>query len=327
MKDIHAVTVLRPSAATLIVLFVAALILPGFVYPVFLMKVMCFALFACAYNILIGYVGLLAFGHAMFFGGAAYITGYLLRDMGWPPEFAILAGAAFAAMMGLIVGLLSIGRHGIYFAMITLAIAQMFFFFCVQSSLTGGENGLSAIPRGVMFGFLNLNNDRTLYMVVLAIVSLAITMIYRIIHSPFGQLIRGVRDNEQRAISLGYNIRNVKLLAFVLSAGFAGLAGALKAIVLQLVTLVDVSWATSGEVVLMTLIGGIGTVAGPIIGAAVILVIQNYLTGFAQWVLAMQGLIFFVTVLVFRKGVVGEIAHRVGSWFTRRSGQVHQTEV
>ncbi len=300
---------LRPSVVVLLVMFALALAAPFFVYPVFLMKVLCFALFASAYNLLVGYVGLLAFGHAMFFGGSAYITGYLLRDVGVTPELSILAGVAVSGVLGLVTGLLSIGRQGIYFAMITLALAQMFYFFCVQASFTGGENGLTAIPPGHLFGVLDLRNDFTLYYFVLAVVSAAVFLLYRTIHSPFGQVLKGIRDNESRAISLGYDVDRFKLLAFVLSAMIAGLAGSLKVIVLQLATLVDVSWIISGEVILMTLIGGIGTVVGPIVGAVVIITLQNYLTGLAEWVVAVQGLIFFFTVLLFRRGIVGEIEH------------------
>jgi branched-chain amino acid transport system permease protein len=309
---------LRPSAACLIALFALGLVGPLFVYPVFLMKVLCFALFASAYNLLVGYVGLLAFGHAMFFGGSAYITGYLLRDVGVTPELSILAGVAVSAVLGFVVGALSIGRQGIYFAMITLALAQMFYFFCVQAPFTGGENGITAIPPGQLLGLIDLRDDVNMYYFVLAVVSAAIFLLYRTIHSPFGQVLKGIRDNENRAISLGYDVTRFKLIAFVLSASITGLAGSLKVIVLQLATLVDVSWIISGEVILMTLIGGIGTVVGPIIGAAVIITLQNYLTGLAEWVVTVQGVIFFFTVLLFRRGIVGEIEH---FFRQRRSGK------
>ncbi|MDQ8731956.1 branched-chain amino acid ABC transporter permease [Bradyrhizobium sp. LHD-71] len=309
---------LNPAAAIFLALLAFGLVGPLLVYPVFLMKVMCFALFASAFNLLIGYVGLLAFGHAMFFGGAAYVTGYLLKVAGWPAEVSILAGATAAAVLGVITGLLAIGRQGIYFAMITLALAQMFFFFCVQAPFTGGENGLTAIPRGHLFGLLDLSDDVSLYYVVFAIVASGIFLIYRTIHSPFGQVLKGIRDNEPRAISLGYDVNRFKLIAFTISAFVSGLAGALKAIVLQLATLVDVSWTTSGEVVLMTLMGGIGTVVGPILGAAVIITMQNYLTGFAEWVVTIQGLVFFFTVLIFRRGIAGE-AERIYRNFRLRA--------
>ena len=303
--------ILRWGAPLALILCLAAAILaPAFVYPVFLMKLMCFALFASAFNLMLGYVGLLAFGHAMFFGGAGYVAGIALKSWGATPELAILAAVAFAAVAGLLMGLLAIGKHGIYFAMITLALAQMFYFFCVQSPLTGGENGLTVIPRGQLFGVLPLENDRVLYYVLLLIFVAAIAFIWRIVHSPMGQVLRGISDNPARATSLGLDVERFKLLAFVLSAALAGLAGAMKAIVLQLVTLVDVSWLTSGEVILMVLIGGIGTIAGPIVGAAVILGIQNYLTGFGEWIITIQGLIFFTVVLLFRRGIVGELKHR-----------------
>jgi branched-chain amino acid transport system permease protein len=298
---------IRPAAQILIGLLLFGLIAPMIVYPVFLMKVLCFALFASAFNLLIGYVGLLAFGHAVFFGGAAYVTGYLLKFGGASPEVSILAGVAAATMLGLVMGLLAIGRQGIYFAMITLALAQMFYFFCVQAPMTGGENGLTAIPRKTLFGIIDLGNDLSLYYVVLTLVAGAIFILYRTIHSPFGLILQGIRDNESRAISLGYGVERFKLLAFVISAAMSGLAGSLKAIVLQLATLVDVAWTTSGEVILMTLIGGIGTVVGPIIGAAVIITLENYLTGLSEWMITVQGLIFFFTVLLFRRGIAGEI--------------------
>lgn len=300
---------LRPSVFFLFLLLAFALVAPFVAYPVFLMKVLCFVLFASAYNLLVGYVGLLAFGHAMFFGGSAYITGYLLREAGITPELSILAGVAVSTVLGLVMGLLSIGRQGIYFAMITLALAQMFYFFCVQAPFTGGENGITAISPGYLFGVIDIRDDFTLYYFVLAIVGAAIFLLYRTIHSPFGQVLKGIRDNEDRAISLGYDVDRFKLLAFVLSAALSGLAGSLKVIVLQLVTLSDVSWILSGEVILMTLIGGIGTVVGPIIGATIIITLQNYLTGLAEWVVAVQGAIFFFTVLLFRRGIAGEIEH------------------
>jgi branched-chain amino acid transport system permease protein len=308
---------LNPAAIVLLILLAVGLAGPLLLYPVFLMKVMCFGLFASAFNLLIGYVGLLAFGHAMFFGAAAYVTGYLLKVAGWPAELSILAGAVAAGALGFVTGLVAIGRQGIYFAMITLALAQMFFFFCVQVPFTGGENGLTAIPRGRLFGLIDLSDDHSLYYVVLAIVAAAIFLIYRTIHSPFGQVLKGIRDNEPRAISLGYDVNRFKLIAFTISAFVSGLAGSLKAIVLQLATLVDVSWTTSGEVVLMTLIGGIGTAVGPILGAAVIITMQNYLTGFAEWVITIQGLVFFFTVLVFRRGIAGEIGRLFSNYRQR----------
>jgi len=301
---------------------------PLIVYPVFLMKVLCFALFASAFNLLIGYVGLLSFGHAMFFGFAAYVAGHLakvgtvslpywLPVLGWKwlviaippltPELAILGGTLVAALLGLIVGAIAIRRQGIYFAMVTLALAQMVFFLCVQAKFTGGEDGIQAIPRRPLLGVLDVGNDLTFYYVVLAIFCAGFLMIYRTIHSPFGQVLKAIRENEARAISLGYAVSRFKLIAFVISAALAGLAGATKAMVFQLASLTDVTWQMSGEVVLMTLVGGMGTVFGPTVGAAIIIYMQNYLAGFGEWVLVIQGAIFVVAVLVFRRGIVGEL--------------------
>ena len=283
------------------------LVAPLVVYPVFLMKVLCFALFACAFNLLIGYGGLLSFGHAMFFGFAAYISGYSVKVLGWPTEAGILAGTAVAAALGLVAGAIAIRRQGIYFAMVTLALAQMVYFFCVQAKFTGGEDGIQAIPRRPLFGVLPIANDFVFYYVVLAIFCIGFLIIWRTIHSPFGQVLKAIRENEPRAISLGYAVDRFKLIAFVLSAALAGLAGATKAIVFQLASLTDVAWQMSGEVVLMTLVGGMGTVFGPAVGAGIIITMQNYLSGFGEWVLVIQGGIFVVTVLLFRRGVVGEI--------------------
>jgi branched-chain amino acid transport system permease protein len=294
-----------PIFAALVALLIAA---PMVIYPVFLMKVLCFALFALAFNLLIGYVGLLSFGHAMFFGFAAYISAFVVKAWGWPTEAGILAGAGVAAVLGLIVGAIAIRRQGIYFAMVTLALAQMVFFFCLQAKFTGGEDGIQAVPRRPLLGFFNIANDFNFYYVVLAIFVAGFLIIYRTIHSPFGQVLKAIRENEPRAISLGYHVDRYKLLAFVLSATLAGLAGGTKAIVFQLASLTDVTWQMSGEVVLMTLVGGMGTVFGPIAGAAIIITMQNYLAGFGEWVLVIQGVIFVITVLLFRRGVVGEIA-------------------
>jgi branched-chain amino acid transport system permease protein len=289
---------------------------PLAIYPVFLMKVMCFALFACAFNLLIGYVGLLSFGHAMFFGFAAYVSAYSVKTWGFTPELGILAGTAVAALMGLVAGAIAIRRQGIYFAMVTLALAQMVFFFCLQAKFTGGEDGIQSIPRRPLLGMLDIRNDFIFYYVVLAIFLFGFLLIYRTIHSPFGQVLKAIRENEPRAISLGYRVDRYKLLAFVLSATLAGLAGSTKAIVFQLASLTDVTWQMSGEVVLMTLVGGMGTVLGPVIGAAIIIAMQNYLAQFGEWVLVIQGAIFVVTVLLFRRGVVGEVI----AFAQRRSG-------
>ncbi|MEP9351705.1 branched-chain amino acid ABC transporter permease [Xanthobacter sp. KR7-225] len=283
------------------------LVAPFGVYPVFLMKVMCFALFACAFNLLLGYTGLLSFGHAMFFGGSAYICAHTIKVLGFPPEIGILAGVLFAAFLGLLAGLLAIRRQGIYFAMVTLALAQMFFFFCLQAPFTGGEDGLQGVPRRALFGFIDISNDLTLYYVVLAIFVFGFLVIYRTVHSPFGQVLKAIRENEPRAISLGYRANQYKLLAFVLSAALTGLAGSTKVLVFQLASLTDVAWQMSGEVILMTLVGGMGTMLGPIVGAAVIVTMQNYLAGLGEWVLVIQGIIFVAAVSLFRRGVVGEL--------------------
>lgn len=278
------------------------------------MKALCFALFASAFNLLLGYTGLLSFGHAAFFGSAAYITGYAVKAFGFSPLLGILTGAAVATLLGVVIGSLAIRRQGIYFAMVTLAFAQMIYFLALQLPFTGGEDGIQAIPRGNLFGFIDLSNSLNLYYVVLAIFALGFALIYRIIHSPFGQILKAIRENEARAISLGYRVDRYKLLAFVLSAGLAGLAGSTKALVFRLATLTDVHWQTSGEVVLMTLLGGMGTTLGPTVGAFIIVILQNYLASFGSWVTVVTGTIFVICVLLFRRGVVGEIEHR---WFGR----------
>lgn len=304
----------RQHAAIFLALLAAALVGPLLLYPVFLMKVMCFALFACAFNLLLGHGGLLSFGHAAYFGGASYVTAHAAKVWGLTPELAILTGTAAAALLGAAIGSLAIRRQGIYFAMVTLAFAQMVYFVSVQAPFTGGEDGIQAVPRGELFGLISLRSDLTLYFVVLAITFSGIMMIYRIVHSPFGQVLNAIRENEARAVSLGYRVNGYKLAIFVLSATFAGLAGATKAIVFQLASLTDVHWTMSGEVVLMTLIGGMGTVFGPIVGAAVIVTMQNYLATFGAWVTIVQGCIFVVCVLLFRQGIVGVLAR----WTRRR---------
>ena len=291
--------------AVLVLFFVAA---PFFIYPVFLMKVLCFALFACAFNLLIGFVGLLSFGHAMFFGGAAYVAAHAAKVWGWPFEIAVLSGTATAAALGLAVGALAIRRQGIYFAMITLALAQMIYFLALQAPFTGGEDGIQKVPRGYLFGMIDLNDDLALYFVVLTVFLAGFLAIYRIVHSPFGQVLKSIRENEPRATSLGYKADHYKLMAFVLSATLVGLAGSVKATVFQLASLTDVHWSMSGEVVLMTLVGGLGTIFGPIAGAAVIITMENYLAELGSWVTVVQGVVFVVCVLAFRRGIVGEIA-------------------
>ncbi len=288
------------------------------VYPVFMMKALCFAIFACAFNLLLGFTGLLSFGHAAFLGTAAYATGWLVRSAGWTPELGVLAGTAVAAFIGLLVGLIAIRRQGIYFAMITLAMAQMIYFICLQAPFTGGEDGLQGVPRGKLFGVISLADDLTLYYVVLAAFVAVFLGIIRIVHSPYGQVLKAIRENEPRAISLGYDVDRYKLLAFVLSTAIAGLAGSLKTLVLGFATLSDVHWSLSGEVVLMTLLGGLGTFAGPVIGAGIIIGLQNYLADrVGSWVTVIIGVIFVVCVLAFRKGVVGELL----AWQARRKGR------
>jgi branched-chain amino acid transport system permease protein len=310
-----------PSAQprVLVVLGVLAALLAvapflGF-YPVFLMKALCFALFACAFNLLIGFGGLLSFGHAMFLGTAGYVCAYAAKEWGLTPELAILTGTAASGLLGVIVGALAIRRQGIYFAMITLAIAQMMYFFYLQTPFTHGEDGIQSVPRGKLFGLLDLSSTLTMYYFVLVVFLLAFLLIYRIIHSPFGQVLKAIRENEPRAISLGYDAARYKLLAFILSAVLAGLAGATKAIVFQLASLTDVHWTMSGEVVLMTLLGGMGTIFGPVVGAFVIVSLENYLSAFGQWVTVITGGIFVICVLAFRRGIVGELA----AWWAKRS--------
>jgi branched-chain amino acid transport system permease protein len=281
---------------------------PFVVYPVFLMKALCFALFACAFNLLIGYVGLISFGHAMFFGWASYVTAYAAKSWGWPPELAIIVGTAAAAVLGVVAGSLAIRRQGIYFAMITLALAQMLYFFALQAKFTGGEDGIQGVPRGHLFGVLDLSNEMTMYLFILVVFLAGFLLIYRIINSPFGEVLKAIRENEQRAISLGYKTERYKLVAFVLSATLAGLAGSLNSLVFQLASLTDVHWSMSGDVVLMTLLGGLGTVFGPVVGAFLVIAMENYLAPFGQWVLVIQGAIFVVCVLLFRRGIVGELA-------------------
>ncbi|MGK2226419.1 branched-chain amino acid ABC transporter permease [Devosia sp.] len=298
----------RHHIAIFVGLLVLLLIAPFVLYPVFVMKVLCFALFASALNLLLGFGGLLSFGHAAFFGSASYVAAHAAKVWGLNPEFAILLGVAAASLLGLGIGALAIKRQGIYFAMVTLAFAQMVYFIAVQAPFTGGEDGIQAVPRGMLFGIFDLSSDFTLYFVVLAIVMGGLLAIYRIIHSPFGQVLKAIRDNEPRSISLGYKVDRYKLAVFVMSAGLAGLAGATKAIVFQLSSLTDVYWSMSGEVVLMTLLGGMGTVFGPFVGAAAIVTMQNYFAGFGAWVTVIQGAIFVASVLLFREGIVGVLA-------------------
>jgi branched-chain amino acid transport system permease protein len=299
----------RAQRIAFVVMVVLLVLAPLVVYPVFMMKLLCFALFACAFNLLIGFGGLLSFGHAMFLGSAGYVSAHAAKVWGLNPEFAILAGTLAAVGIAIVTGLLAIRRQGIYFAMITLALAQMIFFFCLQAPFTGGEDGIQAVPRGRLFGLIDLSNNTAMYGLVLAIFLGGFLLIYRVIHSPFGQVLKAVRENESRAISLGYDVDRYKWTAYVLSGGLAGLAGATKALVFQLASLTDVHWTMSGEVVLMTLLGGMGTIFGPVVGAAVIITMQNYLAQFGAWVTIIQGVIFVVCVLAFRRGIIGELAH------------------
>jgi branched-chain amino acid transport system permease protein len=294
--------------AVMVVFFAVA---PFFIYPLFLMKALCFALFACAFNLLIGYVGLLSFGHAAFLGSAGYVSAHIAKVWGWPPELAILAGTLVAGALGVLIGALAIRSRGIYFANITLALAQMIYFFCLQAPFTHGEDGIQAVPRGMLFGFLDLRGTMTMYFVVLAVFLAGFLLIYRTIHSPFGQVLKAIREHEPRAVSLGYTAEQYKLLAFVLSATLSGLAGGTKAIVFQLASLTDVHWTMSGEVVLMTLLGGLGTVFGPVVGAFIVISLENYLSQLGAWVTVVQGVIFVLCVLTFRRGVVGELARLI----------------
>ncbi|NLF55861.1 MAG: branched-chain amino acid ABC transporter permease [Thauera phenolivorans] len=298
----------RATPLVFIVLFVIGLAAPFFIYPTFLMKILCFGLFACAFNLLLGYVGLLSFGHAAFLGTAGYVCGWMVRDLGLTPELGILAGTLAAGALGWIFGTLAIRRTGIYFAMITLALAQMVYFLALQIKATGGEDGLQGVPRGHLFGLIDLSDNIAMYYLVFAVFCIGFFIIYRTIHSPFGQILKAIRENEPRAISLGYDVAKFKLLAFVISASLAGTAGATKTLVFQLASLTDVHWHTSGEVVLMTLLGGLGTVLGPLVGAATIVSLQSELADtVGSWVTVIMGAIFVACVLAFRRGIVGEI--------------------
>ncbi|MFM8866405.1 MAG: branched-chain amino acid ABC transporter permease [Limnohabitans sp.] len=286
-------------------------IAPIWVYPVFLMKVMCFAMFACAFNLLLGFGGLLSFGHAMFLGLAGYTSAHAAKVWGVNPELAIVIGTLSSMALAYVVGSLAIRRQGIYFAMITLALAQMIFFFCLQAPFTGGEDGIQAVPRGRLFGLIDLADNINMYVFVLAIFLASFLFIWRVVHSPFGQILKAIREHQDRATSLGYDTDRYKLLAFVISGALAGTAGACKALVFQLASLTDVHWSMSGEVVLMTLLGGMGTLFGPVAGAAVIVTMQNYLAQLGAWVTIVQGVIFVVCVLAFRRGIIGEIANLI----------------
>src|SRR5712691_3478735 len=303
----------RPERLLTAILLVLALAAPFFLYPVFLMEALCFALFACAFNLLIGYVGLLSFGHAAFFGSAGYITAHAVKVWGFPPELGLLAGIAVAVLLGTIFGWLAIRRQGIYFAMITLALAQMIYFIALQAPFTGGEDGIQAVPRGRLLGVFGLDDTLTMYYFVLATFLIVFAIIVRTISSPFGQVIKAIRENEPRAVSLGYHADHYKLVVFILSAGLSGLAGSLKSLVFQLASLTDVEWTMSGWVVLMTLVGGLGTVLGPVVGAFFLVAMQHYLAQLGSWVTVVQGIIFVFCVLIFRRGIVGVIASYAAS--------------
>ena len=310
---------LRLETVLILIGVVALALAPFYFYPIILMKVLCFALFACAFNLLLGYTGILSFGHAAFFGGAAYFTAHAVKEWGLPPELGILVGVAGAAFLGLIIGFLAIRRQGIYSTMITLALSQMFFFFCLQAPFTHGEDGIQNVPRGRLFGLIDLSQPLFMYFFVLSAFLAGLFVIWRVIHSPYGMVLRSIRENENRAISLGYSVARYKLGAFVMSAALAGLAGGLKALVFQFATLTDVSWQMSGEVVLMTLLGGIGTLVGPAFGAALVTTLGNYFATSNLPVTLVTGIIFMVCVLVFRRGMIGELyASRLGRRLAQR---------
>lgn len=294
----------------------AAIAAPFFVYPVLLMTVLCFVLFASSFNLLLGYAGLLCFGHAMFFGAAAYITGWLLKTTGLSIELAILAGGLSAGAMGFVVGLVSVRRSGIQFAMITFAIAQFVYFVLLQAPFTGGEDGMQGIPRSALFGLWELKGNLAFYYFVLGVTVLVIALFWRIVHSPFGEVLKAIRDNEARVESLGFRPERFKLIALMLSAAMAGVAGGLKATVFQFATLTDVSWNISGEVILMTLLGGIGTLTGPMVGAAAIIWLNDHLAQFGEWALISQGAILLLVIIFFRRGLVGELSALLRRWKT-----------
>ena len=319
MDTLHRRTHTALLAAALAVLALA----PFAVYPMFLMKLMCFALLAASVNLLVGYVGLLSFGHAMFYGAAGYVTAHAVKVWGWDGAAGVLAGIAAAALVGLVTGLLAIRRSGIYFSMITLAFAQLVYFMALRMPFTGGEDGIQEIPRPMVLGLFSLQNTLTLYYFVAALIVFGFWLIHRVVHSPFGQILRAIRDNEPRAQSLGYRVNRYKLLAFVLSAGLAGLAGSLKVLVFQLASLTDVHWATSGEALLICIVGGMHTLLGPVVGAIVIVSMENYLASFAEWVLIIQGVVFVLVVMLFRKGIVGQFHSCLATRRQRRAAAAH----
>ena len=297
----------RAQLIALVIMLAVIALAPALVYPVFLMKVMCFALFACAFNLLIGYVGLLSFGHAAYFGMGAYVSAYAAKQWGLSAELCILAGGLTGAGFGIVFGAIAIRRQGIYFSMITLALAQFTYFLCTQLPFTGGEDGIQQVPRAALFGFISMQRDMSIYWLTAAVFIISFLLIFRIIHSPFGQVLKAIRENEPRAISLGYRVDDYKLIAFVLSTFIAGAAGGMKSLVFGIATLTDVTWQASGEIVLTTLLGGLGTIFGPVIGAVIVNTLEFYLSPFGSWVTVTQGVIFVLCVMAFRRGVIGEI--------------------
>ncbi len=300
----------RPQLIAFVVMLAIIVISPALVYPVFLMKVMCFALFACAFNLLIGYVGLLSFGHAAYFGMGAYVSAYAAKSWGLSAELCVLVGGLTGAGFGVVFGLIAIRRQGIYFAMITLALAQFTYFLCTQLPFTGGEDGIQQVPRAALFGLISMQNDMAIYWMVAGVFLIGFLLIFRIIHSPFGQVLKAIRENEPRAISLGYRVDDYKLVAFVLSTFIAGAAGGMKSLVFGIATLTDVTWQASGEIVLTTLLGGLGTIFGPVVGAVIVNTLEFYLSPFGSWVTVTQGVIFVLCVMAFRRGVIGELGHK-----------------
>ncbi|MDR3523577.1 MAG: branched-chain amino acid ABC transporter permease [Acetobacteraceae bacterium] len=301
----------RPQVVALLVMIALFVVAPMVVYPVFLMKVLCFALFACAFNLLIGYAGLLSFGHSAYFGMGCYLAAYGAKHWGLSAELCVLLGGSVAAVMGLVFGAIAIRRQGIYFSMITLALAQFTYFICTQMSFTGGEDGIQQVPRPAVLGLLPLDNDMAIYWMVVGVFLLGFFGIFRIIHSPFGQVLKAIRENEQRAISLGYRVEQYKLMAFVLSTFIAGAAGGMKSLVFGIATLSDVTWQASGTIVLTTLLGGLGTIFGPVVGAVIVNTLEFYLAPFGSWVTITQGVIFVACVMVFRRGVIGELGAKL----------------
>ena len=301
----------KPQSAALIVMLAVIAIAPMVVYPVFLMKVMCFALFACAFNLLIGYVGLLSFGHAAYFGMGCYLSAYAAKSWGLSAELCVLLGGTVGAVMGAVFGAIAIKRQGIYFSMITLALAQFTYFLCTQMAFTGGEDGIQQVPRAALLGLISMSNDMAIYWMVAGVFLLGFLGIFRIIHSPFGQILKAIRENEPRAISLGYRVDQYKLVAFVLSCFIAGAAGGMKSLVFGIATLTDVTWQASGEIVLTTLLGGLGTIFGPVVGAVIVNTLEFYLSPFGSWVTITQGIIFVACVMVFRRGVIGELGAKL----------------